>query len=106
MATLEGKKYEKSLGNLRLATSGEAETVQIIYDLKNKIKLINDEISKRASELPRDAAISSNVRIDNEQKWITTLASRPKWLHVPIKDWDITKYPMTKSDQASFGINS
>ena len=106
MATLEGKKFEKDLGNLRLATAGETATIQVIFDLKNKVKLITDEISKRASELPRDIALSSNVQIDNERKWITTIAAKPKWMHVPIKEWDLTKYPMTKGDQASFGITS
>ena len=105
MATVEGKKYEKGLGNLELATPTQSENIQYIYDLKNKVKLISDEISKRCSDLPKGNAISANISIDNEYKWFTVLAGRPKWLHIPVKDFDLTKYPMTKSDKADFDIN-
>ena len=105
MATLEGKKYEVSLGNLRKASPQEQKIIQDIIDLKAKQKMINDEISKRCGMLEKEIAISCHVRTEDETKWITCIASRPKWMHMPIPEWGIIKYNTTKGDKKDLDIN-
>lgn len=106
MATLEGKKYECRLGNLRKATEQERKIIQQIMDLKEKQKMISDEISNRCGMLGRDVAVACEINTEDEKRWVTCIPSKPKWVHIPVPEWGLTRYPTTKADRRDLDINS
>lgn len=105
MATFEGKKYEVTAGNLRHATSEEANTLQVILDLKTKMKLIQEEIAKRCQSLPQNVGLVAKTTYNGETKHSTFVAGRPKWVHYPIPECNIERHNTTIPDKKALQIN-
>ena len=105
MATINGEKYEKSLGNMRMATAAERQQIQAIVDLKQQIKDAQREIVIRTGELPQGEALVCPVSMEGELKYLTVKPFKPSMVHVPIHEIDLSRMPTTKADKKDFEIN-